>query len=383
MEIGRKLIRRGVAFGAASCLRVCTALLCAAVAAPALATIYTIDPAKPGVFGEDTTITTVYADTLIDIAHKNSLGYEEIVRVNPTVNPWLPGDGTKVVLPNRRILPPGPHEGIVVNIPEHRLYFYPKPRKGELQQVLTFPVSIGKMDWHTPIGRTTVVSKQVKPSWYPPESVRKEHKANGDPLPAVVKPGPDNPLGDYAMRLAIPPGTYMIHGTNNPLAVGMPVTHGCIRMYPEDIATLFPMVRPGTPVYLINEPVKVAYVDGELLMEVHPQVDAEGQSMEPDLDLLSKKLDQALGSNTAAIHWDFALEAMRTANGTPVVVGLEADPDPAPDALPAAPADPAAPPATTASATDATAAATPAPATAAAAPGPTPAASAVSTASTH
>jgi len=350
METGRKLARGLAALG--------SALIGVGLALPAYSTEYTIDPAKPGVFGEDVTVTTVYEDTLIDIAHKNSLGYEEIVRVNPGVNPWLPGEGTRVVLPNRRILPPGPHEGIVVNIPEHRLYFYPKAKKGELQKVLTFPVSIGKMDWHTPIGRTTVVSKQVKPSWYPPESVRKEHKANGDPLPAVVKPGPDNPLGDYAMRLAIPPGTYMIHGTNNPLAVGMPVTHGCIRMYPEDIATLFPMVKPGTPVWLINEPVKVAYVDGELLMEVHPQVDSEGQSMEPDPQILSKKLDEALGPNTAAIHWDFALEAMRKANGTPVVVGLEADPDPTPGAAPpdAAPATPDASPVAAATASAAAAA---------------------------
>jgi L,D-transpeptidase ErfK/SrfK len=311
------------------------------------ATEYVINPGTPDVFGSVDTVTTVYEDTLVDIARRNSLGYEEIVRVNPTVNPWLPGEGTKVILPNRRILPPGPHEGIVVNIPEHRLYYYPKPKKGEPQKVLTFPVSIGKMDWRTPLGRTTIVAKQTRPYWYPPESVRKEHKANGEPLPSVVPPGPDNPLGEYAMRMGIRPGTYLIHGTNNPLAVGMAVTHGCIRMYPEDIATLFPMIKTGTPVWLINEPVKVAYVDGELLLEVHPQVDSQGQSMEPDLDLLSKKLDEALGPTPAAIHWDIALETLRLAAGTPVVVGLQADLDPAtPDPAASDPeaAAPSAPP---------------------------------------
>jgi L,D-transpeptidase ErfK/SrfK len=225
---------------------------------------------------------------------------------------WLPGAGTDIMLPGRRILPPGPREGIVVNLPEHRLYYYPKAKKGENQVVITYPVSIGKMDWKTPIGETHVIQKEKHPNWYPPEGVRKEHLANGDPLPAVVKAGPDNPLGDYAMRLAAGNGTYLIHGTNNPMAVGMAITHGCVRMYPEDVAALFPLIPVGTKVWLINEPVKVAFVDGELLMEAHPPVDEEGQNTaEPDLDLLSQKLDQALGSTTAAIHWDFAKEALQ------------------------------------------------------------------------
>ena len=169
-------------------------------------------------------------------------------------------------------------------------------------------------------------------------SVRKEHLANGDPLPAVVKAGPDNPLGDYAMRLAAGGGTYLIHGTNNPMAVGMAITHGCVRMYPEDVAALFPLIPVGTKVWLINEPVKVAFADGELLMEAHPPVDDEGQNTaEPDLSLLSTKLDQALGNTTAAIHWDFAKEALQAANGIPTVVGLQADLDTGPAADPAAP----------------------------------------------
>jgi L,D-transpeptidase ErfK/SrfK len=241
-------------------------------------------------------------------------------------------------LPGRRILPPGPREGIVVNLPEHRLYYYPKAKKGEKQVVITYPVSIGKMDWKTPIGETRVIQKEKHPNWYPPEGVRKEHLANGDPLPAVVKAGPDNPLGDFAMRLAAGNGTYLIHGTNNPMAVGMAITHGCVRMYPEDVAALFPLIPVGTKVWLINEPVKVAFVDGELLMEAHPPVDEEGQNTsEPNLDLLSQKLDQALGSTTAAIHWDFAKEALQAANGIPTVVGLQADLDTAPSADPAAP----------------------------------------------
>jgi L,D-transpeptidase ErfK/SrfK len=154
--------------------------------------------------------------------------------------------------------------------------------------------------------------------------VRKEHLENDDPLPKVVPPGPDNPLGDFAMRLAAGGGTYLIHGTNNPTAVGMAVTHGCIRMYPEDVAAVFALVPVGTKVRLINEPVKVAWVGGKLFVEAHPPVDAEGQSTEPDLKLLSKMLTHALGNNKAAINWDLARAALTTATGMPTLVGVAA-----------------------------------------------------------
>ena len=296
------------------------------------ATVYTIPkPGTDSIVGEDQTVVTVYEDTLYDLARKFSLGSEELIRVNPGVDPWLPGAGKTLVVPNKHILPPGPREGIVVNLPEHRLYYYPKPNRDGSRQVITYPVSIGKMDWRTPLGLTHVIQKQKNPVWYPPESVRKEHAAAGDPLPASVPSGPDNPLGLFAMRLAAGNGTYLIHGTNNPMAVGMAITHGCVRMYPEDVAALFPLIPVGTKVWLVNDPVKVAFSDGELFMEVHPQVDDEGQNTatDPDLELLSSNLDEALGATTAAIHWDFAKQALEAANGIPTVVGLQADMDPA------------------------------------------------------
>jgi L,D-transpeptidase ErfK/SrfK len=320
-----------------------------ACSVPAGASQYELTPGAPPVYGTDQHVTASYEDTLLDIARRASVGYEEIQRANPHLDLWIPGAGADVLIPGRRILPPGPHEGIVVNLPEHRLYYYPKPRPHEKPIVITYPVSVGKMDWRTPLGETQIVSKQALPNWYPPASVIKEHAERGDPLPKVVPPGPDNPLGEYAMRLAIHPGTYLIHGTNNPLAVGMAVTHGCIRMYPEDIEALFKMVPVGTKVWLVNEPVKVAYVDGELLLEAHPQIDAEGQTMEPDLDMLSQHLDHALGANVAAINWDLARETLQAAQGMPALVGLEADPNalappaqasaapPSPNPAPAAP----------------------------------------------
>jgi L,D-transpeptidase ErfK/SrfK len=289
--------------------------------------VYAVPDDASTVIGEDGNMTTVYEDTLPDLAQRYSLGYYEIIRANPGIDVWIPGAGKRLTLPGRRILPPGPRDGIVVNLPEHRLYFYPKPRRGEKPAVITYPVSIGKMDWRTPLGETRIVSKVRNPPWYPPESVRKEHAERGDELPKVVPPGPDNPLGAFAMRLAVGSGSYLIHGTNNPLAVGMAVTHGCIRMYPEDVAALFPLVPVGTKVRLINEPVKVAWVQGQLLLEVHPPVDAEGQSVDPDLQVLEPLLDQELGNDTAAIHWDLARETLAAATGLPTLVGLAAEPE--------------------------------------------------------
>ncbi|HEX4648284.1 MAG TPA: L,D-transpeptidase family protein [Steroidobacteraceae bacterium] len=331
-----------------------TALL---AVAPARASVYPLPTDGSSVVGADTSVQSAYKDTLPDLAHRYSLGYYEIIRANPRVDVWLPGAGRTVVLPGRRILPAGPRVGLIVNLPEHRLYYYPKPKGHEKPVVITYPVSIGKMDWRTPLGETRVIAKIKHPAWYPPESIRKEHAANGDPLPKVVGPGPDNPLGDFALRLAAGEGEYMIHGTNNPTAVGMAVTHGCIRMYPEDVAALFALVPVGTPVRLINEPVKVAWVDGQLLLEAHPPVDAEGQSIEPDVQQLSQLLDQALGSSTAAINWDLARETLGAANGIPTLVGLAADPDTAPASTPspAASASPTeASPSPTAASTSAT-----------------------------
>jgi L,D-transpeptidase ErfK/SrfK len=284
------------------------------------------------IFGQVERIRTRYEDTLIQIARRYSLGYEELLRVNQDVDPWLPGEGTLVLIPGQRLLPPGEREGIVVNLPEHRLYYFPKPKMDQPATVLTYPVSVGKMDWRTPIGSTKIVSKQKNPSWTPPKSVHEERRRLGEPpLPAVVPPGRDNPLGAHAMRLSIPGGAYLIHGTNNPDAVGMAVTHGCLRMYPEDIAALFERVPVGTKVTLIDEPVKMTKIDGEVWLEVHPPIDDQGRAVAVSLDLFEARLDALLGESEVVINWDIALEALRDARGIPVMIGLELLPEePAP-----------------------------------------------------
>ena len=297
------------------------------LAGAAQATQYPLTSSDALMFGEMETITTFGEDTLPDLARRYSLGYEEIQRANPGVDVWLPGEGTTVA--DSRPAPAAAgsarrHRGQSARASALLL---PKVKKGETPYVITYPVSIGKMDWNTPLGKTRVVDKRKNPTWYPPESVRKEHAERGDPLPTVVKAGPDNPLGAYAMRLGITPGAYLIHGTNNPIAVGMAITHGCIRMYPEDIEALFPLVPVNTPVWLINEPVKVARVDGQVWLEVHPPVDAEGQRADIDLEGFYALANAALGETPAAIHWDLVLATLQEASGMPQMIGLEVDPD--------------------------------------------------------
>jgi L,D-transpeptidase ErfK/SrfK len=300
------------------------ALYFASASMSALAAVYELPADGSALVGTDDRIRLSNEEKLFDVARRYGLGYPEIVRANPGADIWRAGGTQEILLPVRRILPPTPHDGVVINLPEHRLYYYPKLKPGEKRVVVTYPVSIGRMDWHSPLGETRIIAKERHPNWYPTESVRAEHAARGDPLPKVVPPGPKNPLGEYKMRLAVGDGTYEIHGTNNPVAVGLAVTHGCIRMYPKDVAALFASVPVGTKVWLINEPVKIAYVDGKLLLEVHPPVDGEGQVAQVDPEVMSRKLRRALGQDTAAIHWEFTRKALEAATGVPTVVGLRA-----------------------------------------------------------
>jgi L,D-transpeptidase ErfK/SrfK len=295
----------------------CLALLGAA-SAQAAEFLLPTDSDLIGAFAE---VTASHDDTLIDIAHANGLGYEEIVNANPGVDPWLPGEGTLVRLPLRRILPDTPREGIVVNLPEHRLYYYPAAKPGEARMVVTYPVSVGKMDWHTPLGLTRVVQKIKDPAWYPPESVRKEHAEKGDPLPKMVAAGPDNPLGQFAMRLGIPGGSYLIHGTNRWAGIGMQVTHGCMRLYPEDIEALFKIVPVDTPVRIVNQPHKVGWADGALYVEVHPAIsDADDSIVGPDRTDLARRVTAVARVRGLSIAWTQAEGAFDAHSGITVPV---------------------------------------------------------------
>ena len=282
----------------------------------ATADIYELPPEGFDVVGAVSTITARHEDTLVDIARRHGLGYEDIVRANPDLNPWLPGEGAEVILPTRFILPPGPREGVVLNLAEYRLYYYPKPKDGERAYVMTYPISIGRMDWETPLGLTEVISKVVDPAWYPPKSVREEHAADGDPLPAIVPAGPNNPLGRFAMRLSMP--GYLIHSTNRPAGVGMRVSHGCIRMFPEDIEYLFDRVDISTKVRIINEPLKFGWSGDELVMESHPLLE---ESDKDPLTSVTELFIGATGERSGKLDWHLAEEVVDRSDGIPIPVG--------------------------------------------------------------
>ena len=211
-------------------------------------------------------------DTLLDVARWFDLGYNEIVDANPGLDPWVPPVGTDVVLPTAWVLPCCTYEGIVVNIPELRLYYFrPVPGDPLTTLVTTYPVGLGRDDRRTPRGKYRVQSKEVKPTWYIPESIRREHIAErGDARRSIPGGAPDNPLGGYRLRLTR--GIYAIHGTDIPWGVGMKVTHGCVRLYPEDIERLFPLVPVGTPVEFTYQPVKVGLRDGAVWVEAHRDI---------------------------------------------------------------------------------------------------------------
>ncbi|MGH8508209.1 MAG: L,D-transpeptidase family protein [Gammaproteobacteria bacterium] len=251
------------------------------------------------VIGELYVITAREEDTFVDLARRYDLGYNELRDANPGVDPWLPKEGTRVILPARHVLPDAPREGIVLNLSALRLFFFPKRKSAEPQIVVTHPIGIGREDWPTPQGATTVVRKVAKPSWNVPASIRAEHAAKGDPLPAVVPPGPDNPLGEFALRLGFE--SYLIHGTNKPAGIGMRVSHGCVQLFPEDIAALFKDIPIGTPVWIVNQPYLSGWRDGILYVEAHKPLDPKR-----DESALRKQLRARLDkivSEPSVIDW--------------------------------------------------------------------------------
>lgn len=282
------------------------------------AATFDLPPGEFDLFGYDREAAATYQDTLIDIARRNGIGQEEILRANPDVDRWLPGEGTRVTIPSRYIIPDAPRSGLILNLPEMRLYYFPKTRAGETPTVQTYPVGIGRMEWRTPLGKTTVIAKQKNPAWYPPESIRREHAAQGDPLPKVVPPGPDNPLGAYAIRLGIP--GYLIHSTNKGDGVGMRVSHGCVRMAPEDIEVFFPQIPTGTPVHIINQPVKAGWYGGQLYLEVHPPLDEEAQDMGELVVATMDALEQALDKREVALDNDAINAELIRRSGMPIAI---------------------------------------------------------------
>ncbi len=270
------------------------------------------------VIGAVSLTTTRYEDTISDLARLYDQGFREMQYANPNVDPWLPGEGTEVVIPSRYVLPDAPREDIVINVPEMRLYYYPKRKKGEPATVITYPISIGRQDWATPYGKTSIISKIKDPTWTPPESIKKEHAEMGDPLPNVVPAGPDNPLGLFALRLG--KRGYLIHGTNKPSGLGMRVTHGCIRLYPKDIEEIFSKVRVGTNVNIIDQPYKAGWLKGKLYLEAHPPLEEVKADAASEYQRLVNSLSKASENSIDQIDWNSIKRITQDQTGIPAMV---------------------------------------------------------------
>ncbi len=253
---------------------------------------FVLTDAAQSIVGEPQIVFANETDTFSDLARTYGLGYDDLFEANPGIDPWLPGTETPILLPTQFILPEGKRSGIVLNIATKRLFYFPPPVDDEPAHVLTFPIGIGRVGWETPIGETTVVAKAKDPTWWVPASVRKEHAEMGNPLPAVVPPGPDNPLGTRVLKLNMP--GYLIHGTNQPYGVGMRVSHGCVRLYPENIEFLYSLIDIGEAVSIINEPYQFGARDGQLYFEAHaPLEDDTMPAAERLAALIEAKRDDA------------------------------------------------------------------------------------------
>lgn len=285
------------------------------LAMAAEASQYELTPGSD-IVGEVEVISANHEDTFFEYARRYNVGIDELRHANPGVDLLLPGEGTEIIIPTRYVLPDAPRRGIVINIPEYRLYYFPDDDEG---RVHTYPLGIGREGWGTPYGRTSVVRKTHLPTWYPPESVREEHAARGDPLPTVVPPGPDNPLGEHAMYLGFP--SYLIHGTNEPAGVGMRVSHGCIRMFPQDVAALFEMVGPGTPVTIVNQPYKMGWGEGGLYLEAHPPLSEEQEDW--TATELTRRYVSVTEERRVQVRWDEADAVAELGYGVPEFVSVE------------------------------------------------------------
>ena len=272
------------------------------------------DAAGNDVIGDISWYVTRYEDTMPELARRFDLGFVELMIANPGLEAWVPGADRQILVPSAHILPDGPRKGIVVNLAELRLYYF--HQDGSIE---TVPVGIGRDYWQTPEVHSAIARKRKDPVWTPPASIRAEKPE----LPASIGPGPDNPLGAFAMDLGY--DSYVIHGTNKPLGVGRRVSHGCIRLYPEDIARLFSEVPVGTPVRIIDQQIKLGWSGGALFLEAHPsqqQVDEveAGKTLEHDVDLpaMMVRISEMPGAADADLDWALIERALRERSGVPV-----------------------------------------------------------------
>lgn len=258
-----------------------------------------------------------YEDTFVHLARDYNLGFVELRAANPDVDPWVPGRGTQLILPSRHLLPDAPREGIVINLPEMRLYVF-----GDGPQYpQTFPIGVGREGLDTPVGQTKIVRKQENPVWRPTARMRKEKPE----LPESIGPGPENPLGTHALYLGWP--LYAIHGTNRPFGIGRRISSGCIRLYPERIKDLYKMIPVGTPVTVIDQPLKLQWIDDRLYLEAHPsmtqaiEMEETGQAVQEKMtDQDVERIRKIAGNYEDRLRWSAIRTAVKERRGYPVEI---------------------------------------------------------------
>ncbi|MGB6977279.1 MAG: L,D-transpeptidase family protein [Gammaproteobacteria bacterium] len=277
---------------------------------------FPLPPPGDDIIGKIQTAVVQKGDNFAMVAQRYDVSYYGLVESNPSVDPDNPPLGTVLVIPSQYILPAVPRHGIVVNVAELRLYYFPS---GE-SVVYTYPVGIGREDWETPLGQLKIVQKIPNPTWYVPESIRKSRAADGVDLPKFVPPGPDNPLGDFALRLS--KWTYLIHGTNDPTGVGRRSSSGCIRLYPNDIIQLFNMAKVDLGVQIINVPYKAGWQDHQLYLEAHLPLEEQLAIMNGKVDSIVKNsVNHVVKHLPATIDWDKANRLAEQHMGIPEVIG--------------------------------------------------------------
>jgi L,D-transpeptidase ErfK/SrfK len=288
---------------------------------PVFALEFAIDP-KTDVIGEVKYIISKKGQDLHSIARDYDLGLLELQEANPSIkNPDKLKPGTKLVIPTAFILPPGDRTGIVINLAEIRVYYFSPDGK----TVFTHPLGIGKQGWGTPIGETTIVRKREHPTWTPPANIREEEEARGIDLPDVYPAGPNNPLGEYAMSLGW--NGYEMHGTNAPKSIGLRSSHGCMRMYPEDIKSLFSMVPVGTKVRVMYEPYKLGVKDGDLFLEAHELFTDNYYNIDHNdkFTALQQTVKTVDYPDASTIDWNQAKKLVKDAVGYPVNISEVSD----------------------------------------------------------
>jgi L,D-transpeptidase ErfK/SrfK len=298
-------------------LLICVSLLSLGEISIADALTFPLPPPGSNVVGHVQWVQAMPGDTFSVIGRRYDVGYFQLVEANPGVDPKSVPAGSIIVIPSQFILPDAPRTGIVISLAELRLYYYPPGGK----TVITYPVGVGRENWSTPLGVTHIVQKNANPVWTVPQSIKDDRAKQGINLPDSVQPGPENPLGGYAMRLGIQQQTYLIHGTNDYTGVGRRSSSGCIRMLPEDVEALFQKVPVGTPVNIIDTAYKAGWRNGKLYLESHVPLQEQSPDGAPNLTAMKQTVQAALNGHSGTIYWDKAAKIADAQNGVPQVIG--------------------------------------------------------------